>query len=55
MYNSGKISRIDFLILRLQMNLSYNDTNIPKVLHFWMEICIKPPNMEVILCVQNDF
>ena len=55
MYNSGKISELNFIILRLRMNLSYDDTNIPKILHFWVEICIKPPDIEIILCVQNGF
>ena len=55
MYNSGKISKIEFIILRLRMNLAYNDTNITKILHFWVEICIKPLDIEVILCVQSGF
>ena len=55
MYNSEKISRIEFFFLRLRMNLSYNETNIRKILHFWVEICIKPPDIAVILCVQNGF
>ena len=55
MYNSEKISRIEFFFLRLRMNLSYNETNIRKILHFWVEICTKPPDIAVILCVQNGF
>ena len=42
MYNHGKFQELKLIILRLRMNLSYNDTNIPKILHFWVEICIKP-------------
>ena len=36
-----KFQELNSIILRLQMNLSYNDTNTSKILHFWVEICIK--------------
>ena len=55
MYNIGKYQELNLIILRLQMNLSHNDTNIPKIFHFWVEICINPSDVEVILCVQNGF
>ena len=35
-------SLYNFIILRLRINLSYNDTNIPKIMHFCVGICIKP-------------
>ena len=50
-----KFQELRFIILRLRMNFSCNNTNMRKILHFWVEICIKPPNMEVILCGQSDF
>ena len=48
----GKFQELNLIILRLRMNNSCNDTNLLEVLHFWVEICIKPPNIEVILCGQ---
>ena len=50
----GKFQELNFLILRLRMILSCNDTNMRKPLHFWVEICIKPSNIEAILYGQND-
>ena len=50
MYNSGKFQESNFIFFRLRMNLSCNDTNTSKVLHFWVEICIKPQILR-LFCV----
>ena len=54
MYNSWKFQELNFIILRLRMNLSYNDTNIPKILHFGWKYA-QNPRYRGYLCVQNGF
>ena len=44
----GKFQELNFIILRLRMNLSYNDRNIPTILHFWVEINFWSANSKTV-------
>ena len=45
----GKIQELNFIILRLRMNFSCNNTNLRKVLHFWVEYSVKLGFFEEII------
>ena len=49
-----KFQKLNFIILRLRMNLSCNDT-ISRNLVFLGGNMHKTPNIEVILCGRNGF
>ena len=49
----GKFQEFNFMILRLRIILSYNDTNIPENFPYLGGNLHKTPNIELILCVQN--
>ena len=43
-YNKGKFQELNFIILRLQMNILCNNSNMRETLHFWVEIYIESPH-----------